>query len=130
MAKIQHMEMGETVMSLDEIKVKKGFMGLSVKLFYLPTNSVIRIKENEYSAEDGRRLENILFTASENVEKAISKNPVSAIGMGNVKLEACISEDHQFAAVQLLSFKDFDYKPVSEVRIYKGRAAEAIAKLF
>ncbi|HBF06033.1 MAG TPA: hypothetical protein DDW28_08065 [Prevotella sp.] len=130
MAKIQHMEMGATVMSLDEIKVKKGFLGLSVKLVYMPTNSAIKVKENEYSAEDGRRLENILFTEPENVEEAISKNPVSAIGMGNVKLEACISEDHEFAAVQLLSFKDFDYKPVSEVHIYKGRAAEAIAKLF
>ncbi len=130
MSKIQHLEMGATVMGLDEIKVKKGFLGLSVQLVYLPTNSAVKVKENEYSAEDGRRLENILFTEPENVEEAISKNPVSPTGMGNVKLEACISQDHQFAAVQLLNFKDFDYKPVSEVHIYKGKAAEAIAKLF
>ena len=129
MAKIQHMEMGATVMSLDEIKVKKGFLGLSVKLVYMPTNSAIKVKENEYSAEDGRRLESILATEPENIEEAISKFPVSAIGMGNVKLQACISKDFQFAAVQLLSFQDFDYKPITDVCVYEGEAAKAIARL-
>lgn len=130
MSKINHLEMGAEVMGLDDIAVKKGFLGMSVKLIYKPTNSVVKVKENEYSVEDGRKLENILCTEPENVEQAINKFPVSSIGMGNVKLQGCISDDHQFAAVQLLSFKDFDYKPVSEVHVYTGKAAEAFAKLF
>lgn len=130
MAKIDHIEMGAEVMALDEVEVKKGFLGLSTKLIYKPTNSVIRIKGNEYSAENGRRLQDILATEPDNVEKAISKFPISATGIGNMKLEACISDDHQFAAVQLLGFKDFDYQPVTEVHIYEGKAAEAFAKLF
>lgn len=130
MSKIQHMEMGATIMALNEIKVKKGFLGLSTKLFYLPTNSAIKMKEKEYSAEDGRRLETILSTEPENMEEAIRKNPVTAINMGNVKLEACISDDCQFAAVQLLSFKDFDYTPLSDVKIYTGKTAETVASLF
>ena len=122
--------MGAEVMALEDIKVKKTFLGMGIKLIYLPTGSTVKVKEKEYSAEDGRKLENILGTEPENVEEAIQKFPVSSISMGNVKLEACISEDHQFAAVQLLSFKDFDYKPVTEVNVYKGKAAQAIAKLF
>ncbi len=130
MAKINHLEMGPVVMGLEKVTVKKGFLGMSIKLIYNPTNSVIKIKENEYSAEDGRKLSDILCENPENVEAAIAKFPVSAIGMGNVKLQACISEDHQFAAVQLLQFKDFGYKPITEVHIYEGKAAEAFAKLF
>ncbi len=130
MAKINHLDMGPTVMGLEVVTVKKGFLGMSTKLIYNPTNSVIKIVENEYSAEDGRKLADILNTAPEHVEDAIAKFPVSAVGMGNVKLQACISEDHQFAAVQLMQFKDFDYKPSSEVRIYQGKTAEVIATLF
>lgn len=130
MSKINHLEMGAEVMALEEITVKKIFLGMGVKLIYTPTQSIVKVKEKEYSADDGRKLENILETEPEKVEEAIQKFPVSAISMGNVKLEACISEDHQFAAVQLLSFKDFDYKPVSEVKVYAGKAAAAIAQLF
>ena len=129
MAKINHIEMGAEVMALDNIEVKKGFMGWSVKLIYKPTHSIVKIKEKEYSAEDGRRLKSILATEPENIEEAISKFPVSAIGMGNVKLQACISKDFQFAAVQLLSFQDFDYKPITDVCVYEGEAAKAIARL-
>lgn len=130
MSKINHLEMGAEVMGLDEIEVKKGFLGMSMKLIYKPTNSVVKVKENEFSAEDGRKLENILLTEPENVEQAIRDFPVSSISMGNVKLQGCISADHQFAAVQLLAFKDFDYKPISEMHIYTGKAAEAFATLF
>lgn len=84
MAKINHLEMGADVLALQDVQVKKGFMGLTVKLIYQPTNSVIKIKEKEYSAEDGRKLENILSAAPKDVETAISKFPVSAISMGGV----------------------------------------------
>ena len=130
MSKINHLEMGAEVMALEDIAVKKSFFGMSIKLIYKPSNSVVRVKENEYSAEDGRRLENILSSDHEDVEKAIQQFPVSAVGMGNVKLEACLSDDLQFAAVQLLAFKDFDYKPITEMRVFTGSAAQAIAKLF
>lgn len=130
MAKIDHLEMGEQVKARQDIEMKKGFLGLSTKLIYKPTNSVIRIKENEYSTEDGRKLENILNTEPANVEEAIRKNPVSAAGTGNMKLQACISEDNQFAAVQLLAFKGFNYTPLTDVRFFTGKAVEALAQLF
>ena len=62
MAKINHLEMGADVLALQDVQVKKGFMGLTVKLIYQPTNSVIKIKEKEYSVEDGRKLETVSYT--------------------------------------------------------------------
>lgn len=122
--------MGEDVMALNDVQVKKGFMGWSVKLIYKPTQSKIQIKEKEYTAEDGKKLENILTAAPAEVETAISKFPVSAISMGNFKLQACLSDDSQFAALQLLVYKDFGYKPVTEMKVYTGRTAEVFSRLF
>lgn len=130
MAKINHLEMTENLMTLNDIEVKKGFLGWSIKLIYKPTNSVLKVKEQEYTVDDGKKLVSILSSAPENVEAAISKFPVSAVGMGNMKLEACISQDGQFVAAQLLSFKDFSYQPVTEMKVYTGKTAEAFVKLF
>ena len=44
MAKINHLEMGADVLALQDVQVKKGFINLTVKLIYQPTNSVIKIK--------------------------------------------------------------------------------------
>ena len=77
MAKINHLEMTENLMTLNDIEVKKGFMGWSIKLIYKPTNSVLKVKEQEYTVEDGKKLASILSSAPENVEAAISKFPVS-----------------------------------------------------
>ena len=130
MSKINHLEMGKEVMSLKDIEVKKTFFGLSTKLIYKPTNSAVKVKEREYSSEDGRKLENILAAEPNNVEMMLQKFPVSAISMGNMKLQACVSEDHQFVAIQILGFKDFDYKPLTGVKVFEGKAAEAFAQLF
>lgn len=130
MAKINHIEMGEDVMALNDVQVKKGFMGWNVKLTYKPTQSKIQIKEKEYTAEDGKKLQNILTAAPTEVETAISKFPVSAISMGNFKLQACLSDDSQFAALQLLAYKDFGYKPVTDMKVYTGRTAEVFSRLF
>ena len=45
MAKINHLEMTENLMALNDIEVKKGFMGWTMKLVYKPTNSVLKVKE-------------------------------------------------------------------------------------
>ena len=78
MAKINHLEMTENLMALNDIEVKKGFMGWSIKLIYKPTNSVLKVKEQEYT----------------------------------------------------VSFKDFSYQPVTEMKVYTGKTAEAFVKLF
>ena len=49
MAKINHLEMTENLMALNDIEVKKGFMGWTMKLVYKPTNNVLKVKEDRKS---------------------------------------------------------------------------------
>ena len=88
------------------------------------------VNEINTGMEQIKQLENILTAAPAEVETAISKFPVSAISMGNFKLQACLSDDSQFAALQLLAYKDFGYKPVTEMKVYTGRTAEVFSRLF
>ena len=50
---------------------------------------------------------------------------------GLAKVEHHVKQqDAQFVAAQLFSFKDFSYQPVTEMKVYTGKTAEAFAKLF
>ena len=49
---------------------------------------------------------------------------------GNFRLEVCLSDDHQFCALQLFRFADFSYRPFYEPRFYEGTDVEYITKLF
>ncbi len=48
---------------------------------------------------------------------------------GNFRLELCLSDDHQFCALQLFRFGDFKYNAVFEPRFYEGKDVENIALL-
>jgi len=48
---------------------------------------------------------------------------------GHFRLEFCLSDDHQFCALQLFRFSDFQYKPVFEPRFYEGKDAEYVTQL-
>ena len=122
--------MCDHVKNLPQIKFKKTCFGLSTQVVYLPTKSIVKAKQNEYSVENGTRLEKILKADEATAMEMLSKKPLKPSSMGNMRLDACISNDHQFAAVQLLRFTDFNYQPVTNVVVYEGKTAEAIAELF
>lgn len=130
MAKINHLDMSEKLMSLQNIEIKKSCFGLKTTVYYVPTHSRIKVMQNEYNTENGERVEIILRADDNAVENLIKSNNIEATSMGNMRLDACISEDHAFAAVQLLRFTDFDYTPITDMRTYQGDAAKAIASLF
>ena len=45
MAKINHLEMTENLMALNDIEAKKRFMDWSIKIIYKPTKRVMKVKE-------------------------------------------------------------------------------------
>lgn len=130
MANIAHLEMSTALMSLPEISVKKGLFGLTTKVTYTPTGSSVKVKINEYAPETGSKLEHILQADTEAVPELLANNKIEAASLGQVRLEACISDDKQFAAVQLLHFSQLNYTPQTDMIVFKGKAAEAIAALF
>ncbi len=50
--------------------------------------------------------------------------------LGNVLLEACVSDDKQFAALQLFRYGNLKYNPVTDVQIYEGDNAALISSFF
>lgn len=64
------------------------------------------------------------------VTSFIEQNGKPAAGVnGNYRLEACLSDDRQFCAIQLFRFADFSYRPLSDARFYEGNDVERVAKL-
>lgn len=127
MANIKHLDMCADVMALPEIAVKKTCFGLKTTITYVPTNSPVKVKQGEYSAEMGKRWELLLNVEQDVALELLKKYNFIPTSIGNFRVDACISEDKQFAAIQLLHFADFDYQPATGVKIFKGKAAEAIS---
>jgi hypothetical protein len=48
---------------------------------------------------------------------------------GHFRLELCLSDDHQFCALQMFRFGDFKYNPVFEPRFYEGTDAAYFTQL-
>lgn len=128
MAKISKLEMAPALLSREDIDVKSSFFGLTEKAVYTPTGSPLRVVTRDYQPETLARLERILDAGERMAEVAAGEN-VLAVPVGNVRIEACISADRAFAAVQLLRFSNYLYRPVGEPRFYTGAEASMVATL-
>lgn len=129
MANIYHLEMAAAFAALPQVEIKKTLLGLKTSIIYTPTRSKIRITQNEYDTNNGNALQQIILADPKQVIQTIEKYDVTKASIGNVRLDACISDDNQFVAVQLLSFVDLTYIPMTEMKIFEGKSAEAIAKV-
>lgn len=130
MANINHLDMCETVKNLPVIECKKTCLGLFTKITYTPTGSKVKAMQNEYSVENGNKLAEILKSDATSIANKLKGKKIVPSSMGNMRLDACISEDHHFIAVQLLRFTDFSYEPYTDTKVYEGEAAAALAGLF
>ena len=74
-------------------------------------------------------MERVLKASPEELDDIVPDLGIKPADMGNVRLEGCKSADRQFAALQLLRFSDFEYRPVTDVRFYEGRTAEIICAM-
>lgn len=132
MANIHKLEMGMALSKDSRIAFQKGFLGLGTKAFYQPTGSPIEIFRYEYNNEKGKLLETLFQnTVSESLEERVRKiGTAKSDAIGNTRLEACLSLDHQFAALQLFHYSDFKLVPATDLNIFEGKEAEILARLF
>ena len=121
--------MAAAVSSHQHITIKKSLF--FTKLYYKPTQSRIRAMVLDYSPSEGERLERLLNMPANKINSEIQRKgkPVTDT-IGNFRLEICLSDDHQFCAVQLFRFSDYSYHAVIDPRFYEGNDSEQIAKLF
>ena len=128
MSSFKNLEMADAVSAYRNITIKKTLFG--TKAIYEPTQSRVRALVRDYSAAEGERLERMLnLPVNKLIDEINRKGKPQSSANGNFKLEACLSDDHQFCALQLLRFYDYNYHPLFEPRFYEGNDVEFIAKL-
>lgn len=130
MANIKNMRMWESICTDARISIQNSLFGLRSKAIYTPTNSVIDAKSIEYSPEDGARIKRILTVPYENLATAIGDFHPKTVDYGNYLAEVCASRDGEFLTIQLFQFQQLNYEPVTEVLIFEGQDAAALAHLF
>ena len=130
MASINNLEMAETIANNSNIKISKGFLGIGSKATYTPTNSKLNAVINYYSAEDAQAYVKLINAAETEIASLAKKvTPPAKLSISNYRLEACVTDDKQFVAIQVLSYADFRNTPICDVKYFEGEAAQAIAAL-
>lgn len=129
MANIKNLEMAEAVFNHPSVTTVKPLFGLCQTTIYTPTQSAVKAFRLDYDAEAAAQLERVLKASPEELDDIVPDLGIKPADMGNVRLEGCKSADRQFAALQLLRFSDFEYRPVTDVRFYEGRTAEIICAM-
>ena len=122
--------MAETFSNNPNIKISKGFLGMGSKATYTPTNSKLNAVINYYSAEDAQAFVKLINAAETEVASLAKKmTPPAKLSISNYHLEACVTDDKQFVAIQVLSYADFRNTPICDLKYFEGEAAQAIAAL-
>lgn len=130
MASINNLEISETICNNPNIKISKGFLGIGSKAIYTPTNSKLNAIINYYSAEDAQTFVELINAAETEVASQAKKmTSPTKLSISNYRLEACVTNDKQFVAIQVLSYADFRNTPICELKYFEGEAAQAIAAL-
>ena len=128
MSSIKHLDMAAAVSVYKNITVKKSLF--STKNIYTPTGSTVKAVVLEYSPSEGKKVEGLLDMPPRKMAADIEQNGKPKTGAnGNFRLDVCLSEDHQFCALQLFRFTDLCYHPLFEPRFYEGEEVEYITKL-
>ncbi len=128
MPSIKNLEMAAALSAYQHIEIKKSLF--STKAIYTPTQSQAKAIILEYTPSEGERVEHLLEMPLDKMAADIQQKGKPVAGAnGNFRLELCLSDDHQFCALQLFRFGDFQYKPVFEPRFYEGKDAEYITQL-
>ena len=128
MSSIKNLEMAAALSAYQHIEIKKSLF--STKAIYTPTQSLAKAIILEYSPSEGERVARLLDMPLDKMAADIQQKGKPVAGAnGNFRLEVCLSDDHQFCALQLFRFGDFQYNPVFEPRFYEGKDVEPITKL-
>ena len=130
MTNIKNLQIWNDICADARVCVSKSFMGLKTTVKYVPTGSVVDVKNYELSVQDGGCLLHILHSSRDKLLNEMETFRLKEVPNGNYKLEACVSQDGEFVALLLLHFKDYSYERVTDVLVYEGEDAKIISKMF
>ena len=130
MANINHLAMAAAIAANPNISVKKGFLGLTTSVTYQPTNSPVSIVTTEFTQDNGSRMSQLIgMPVSRLKDELAAKGVPQDTAVGPVLMEALVSRDRRFAAIQLFRYAGSDREPLTELRIAEGDDATVLARL-
>ena len=121
--------MATELLSNNHIQVVSSMLGLSKKLVYTPTRATVKVKKLNFNPEAVAHLQRVIESGSHELAAAVKACHAKRQEIGNIELDACISTDKQFVALQLLKFMDYTYQPISKVASYEGDDAQLVASI-
>ena len=130
MANFKNLNMAQELLSHNDLKVVSSMMGLSKKLVYVKTGATVRAYRYNYTPESATHLERIIESDSKGLAAAVKSCRATRVEIGNIELDACVSADKQFVALQLMQFSDYTYHPISKVAFYEGEEAQFVSSIF
>lgn len=128
MPSLKNLKMAYAVSVHQHITIRESFF--FTKVIYTPTQSPVHVIIKEYSPVEGNRLIGLLSLPADKVSTEIQlKGKPASSSNGHYRLEACLSEDRQFCALQVFRYSDFMYNAVCESLFYEGNDAMIIAQI-
>lgn len=123
--------MASAVLGNDKLEIKKSLFGLKTKIIYKPTQSPVRILKSECTSLTGTHIERLLNAEPDNLEDQVSAlGRYHSIAVGQYILEALLSDDRQFAMLRLYHFQEMRFLPVTNAKVFEGKQAEIISRIF
>ena len=129
MVNFKQLPMAAELLSHKNIRVVSTMLGLSKQLVYIPTGATVNVKKINYNPEAISHLERVIESEGKGLAAAVKACRVQKLEIGNIELDACISADKQFLALQLLQFMDYTYQPITKVAIYEGEEAQFVSTI-
>lgn len=130
MTSIKNLAMAPAVVAFQRVATKSTMLGLKKLYIYVPSQSAITGLSEEFDPTQGDKMIKLMALPLEKIEEEVKAHPKpTPTAVGHVRLEACISADEKFVAVQTFRFIDFGYQKVFDVKFFEGDDATRMAKI-
>ena len=121
----------QSVAQHSNIACKSVCFGLIKKLYYQPTNSSLKSVELYFGPKDKDKLLSLFQLQGDALVCFAKKCPhLEEKTNGNLFLEAFVSSDRQFMALQLSQYSILDYQLLCEPIFLEGSTAELVSNIF
>lgn len=120
----------ETVALHSNIACKSVCFGLIKKLYYKPTNTSLKSVELYFGPKDKDKLLSLFQLQGDALISFAKKQHLDEKMNGNMLLEAFISSDRQFIALQLSQYSTLDYQLLCTPIFLEGQTAEIVSNIF
>ena len=130
MANFKNLEMAQALLSHNNLRVQSTLFGLKKRLVYVTTGSPVKAFKLNYHADAVAPLQRIIESQGKELAAAVKAFRAKQQALGNVELDACVSQDKNFVALQLLQFGDeYAYHPISDTAFFEGEQAQLVAPI-